>query len=357
MEEIKAKPIGGIFSSKVFKMTSIILGGVCFVFILAFVAFFFWASAGTLPREKRSEVITYDLPAGTPSSRETFTIMTFNLGYLSAMTNNQPAPCPGKEFFRENLEAFVRLLREIQPDFIGFQEIDFHSRRSHYIDQLRAIAESSGYRYAAEAVNWDKRYVPFPYWPPSVHFGRMLSGQAVLSRWPIISAQRVVLEKPRKAPFYFNALYLDRLAQVVKIQAPDHTLVIFNLHLEAFDRETRERQAQVVLDLYRSLKDLYPILLIGDFNSVPPQAPQKKDFPDEPGSDFTRDRTLHYFLEEPSLRPAEVEVLTFPSDRPTRKLDYIFYNHEKVEFIKVFVPKVGSSDHLPVVMEFSFKSR
>jgi endonuclease/exonuclease/phosphatase family metal-dependent hydrolase len=326
------------------------------VAILAVVVFYFWASSGTLPPDKQSEVITYSGAKIPPTTPQTFTIMTYNIGYLSGMANNQPVRRPDKAFFKKNMDTFLQLLKNIQPEFIAFQEIDFYSHRSHDVNQLQTIAESAAYPYAAKAVNWDKRYVPFPYWPPSVHFGRTLSGQAVSSRYPILYTQRIVLQKPATNPFYYNAFYLERLVQVAKIKIDNRYLIILNAHLEAWCRETREKQANVVLDIYRSYKDNYPVLLMGDFNSVPPNAPQKRNFQYEPETDFSTDKTLETFLKEKSLKAAELVNLTFPTDKPTRKLDYIFYNHEKITLIEVSMPDIDSSDHLPLVMKFALKT-
>jgi endonuclease/exonuclease/phosphatase family metal-dependent hydrolase len=336
-------------------MSLTILAILLFVLFLAFVIFYFWASSGTQPRDKLSEIITYTDTPEPPGTQEIFTVMTYNIGYLSGMTNNQPVKRPDKAFFDKNMETFFQLLEEIQPDVIGVQEIDIHSQRSHYVNQLETIAEKAGYKYAAKAINWDKRYLPFPYWPPSLHFGRVLSGQAVLSRWPILSTERFVLQKPKSKPFYYNTFYLDRLIQVVKIKIGGRNLVLLNAHLDAFDRENRENQAKRLLKIYHSFKDDYPVLLIGDFNSIPPDAPRKKDFPDEPVTDFRNDRTIQFFLENPGLKAADINTFTFPTDSPTRKLDYIFYTHDKIELIKVFVPNLDSSDHLPMVIQFSLK--
>lgn len=321
--------------------------------LLALTIFYFWGSSGTLPQEKLSEIIVYsDSTAEPRAETETFTVMTYNIGYLSGMFNNLPVKT-GKSLFENNMKEFLELVKKIQPDVIGFQEIDFNSRRSFYINQLETIAENAGYKYGAVAINWDKRYVPFPYWPPSVHFGKMLSGQAVLSRRPILSTKRVVLEKPANTPFYYNAFYLDRLVQMVKIQIKERVLIVLNVHLEAFDGETREKQVKVVLNIYRSYKDDYPVLLMGDFNCAPPNAPQKKNFVDEPETDFSNEKTIQLLLGENSLKAADLMTFTFPTDNPTHKLDYIFYNHEKMTLINAFVPQIDSSDHLPVVIAFT----
>ncbi|MCP5049176.1 MAG: hypothetical protein GY940_18550 [bacterium] len=335
------------------------------VLVVAFVAFYFWAGSGTLPEEKLSEIISYhDSTPQSPGNTGTFTIMTYNIGYLSGMTNNQSIR-PGKELFDKNMRAVVTQLKKNPPDIITFQEIDYDSKRSYYVEQLQTIAVKAGYTYGAKAVNWDNRYVPFPYWPPSVHFGKVLSGQAVLSRWPISNAERIVLEKPESNAFYYNKFYLDRLIQVVKIGIGGHTLVVLNVHLEAFDQETRESQVQRVMETYRSYKDNYPVLLIGDFNAPPPDALQKKNFADEPEADFTTDKTIAFILKESSLKAAFMEVpaeknqdsvFTFPSDKPTRKLDYIFYHHEKITLVSADTVRIDSSDLLPLVVRFSFAS-
>jgi endonuclease/exonuclease/phosphatase family metal-dependent hydrolase len=341
---------------KKLKMAAILFCILFSVLFLGLAIFYYWASSGILPPEKLSQIIEFPGPLEQPSEhKDVFSVMTYNIGYLSGMLNNLPIKTT-KEHFEKNMQTAIQLLQSLEPDFITFQEIDFQSRRSFYVDQLRTIAEKAGYKYAAVAVNWDKHYVPFPYWPPSAHFGKMLSGQAVLSRWPILSAQRVALEKPGGRPFYYKALYLDRLIQAVKIQIKEREIIILNVHLEAFDRETRERQAVKVLDMYRSFKDDYPVLVIGDFNCVPPDATQKNNFIDEPDIDFTNDNTIELFLAEKSLSAAEPVTFTFPSDSPTRKLDHIFYNHDKITLVKSWVATgIACSDHLPLIIQFSLK--
>ena len=336
-----------------FKMILVGLGILVALLVIAITIFYFWASSSSIPGNKLSEIINYPGTTPPPPDLDTFTIMTYNIGYLSGMTNNLPVKTE-KELFDTNKKTFLQLLDRVKPDILATQEIDFDSKRSFHVNQPQAIARDTDLKYTAVAINWDKRYVPFPYWPPSVHFGKIVSGQAVLSRWPIVSAERVVLIKPVNKPFFYNALYLDRLAQVVKIEIGEKTLVVLNVHLEAFDNETREKQAQRVLDIYGEYKENYPVILLGDFNCLPPNAKQKKGFSDEPDIDFDGDKTIGIFLAEKSLKPAELETVTFPANKPTRKLDYFFYNHEKLTLVKTFAPVIDSSDHLPLVMEFSF---
>ena len=45
-----------------------------------------------------------------------------------------------------------------------------------------------------------------------LHFGSMLSGQSILSKYPLKDHQRIILERVKDNPFYRDALYLERLA-------------------------------------------------------------------------------------------------------------------------------------------------
>lgn len=326
-------------------------GIIILLFFLALGIFYFWGSDGNI--SQLNELKQYDVPPGI--SKDTFSVMTFNIGFLSGMTNNLPVE-PDPELYKKNLKAAYTFIDDIDPDFIGFQEIDFQSERSFSINQLDSIARYSEYAYGVAATNWDKNYVPFPYWPPSVHFGKMHSGQAILSKYPVVESKRIVLEQPENAPFYYNAFYLDRLIQVTKINVNKNTpLILMNVHLEAFDQETREQQAQVVLDQYKKFKDKFPVLLIGDFNMRPPYASEK----------ISDEATIQYFLEEPGLKAAitksmylagESDYFTYNTEKPYEQLDYIFYNSDKIHAVEAYVAQEAKqiSDHLPVVMEFTF---
>jgi endonuclease/exonuclease/phosphatase family metal-dependent hydrolase len=346
---------------KVFIIISAVIVG---LLLTGPVIFYFWASSGNIATDSLSEifVINKDWIPET-GEKKTYTVMTYNIGYLSGMMNKQTASVE-KDFYDKNLQTFLNLISELKPDIIGFQEIDFHSNRSHYVDQLTTIANHGKYAYADRAINWDKNYVPFPRWPPSVHFGHMLSGQAVVSKYVVESAERIVLQKPVNKLFFYNAFYLDRLAQVVTISINTKKLIIINVHLDALDRETREEQVKVILNLYRSYKDNYAVLLLGDFNCTPPNATQLKNFPRAPNLDFTNETTIDLLIQEEGLKEAvihssdiieEKKTFTFPADLPNRKIDYIFYNSNKLESVAAYVPQLDSSDHLPVVMEFKIK--
>ncbi|MEN8153780.1 MAG: endonuclease/exonuclease/phosphatase family protein [Acidobacteriota bacterium] len=330
-------------------------------FVLIFsiiIIFLFWASSGISGKKPLSGIKIFTENINDVIKKQPFTIMTYNCGYFSGMRNNI-AVSSSKDFYIHNLDNFIKILREHPPEIICFQEIDFNSKRSHYINQMDYLSGYLKYKYGAYAVNWNKRYVPFPYWPPSAHFKKILSGQSVLSVFPIRKSNRIVLEMP-KNPFYYNLFYLNRLIQTTEIKINNKIIIVMNIHLEAFDKKTREKQSAHVLKYYRkNFKNKFPVIILGDFNCVRPDAEKKNNFEDEPETDYYGEKTIELFLDEESLTSAmpysKPDSNTFPSVNPDRKLDFIFFTKNKIEMIKSDILHVKSSDHLPLLMQFNLK--
>ena len=137
------------------------IGGISLgLIIFAVVVFYFWGSSNAHPREKYIEVVDY--PGSTPTTNKNeFTIITYNIGYLSGLTNNK-AVDRSKKLFDDNLKTVINALKPLNADFIGFQEIDLASKRSFKVNQVSELAEALSFNQAAIAVNWDKNYEPIP---------------------------------------------------------------------------------------------------------------------------------------------------------------------------------------------------
>ncbi len=303
---------------RAFRIVGLLVGGLVF----GVAGVFFWASSGALSDDELAQVRTYTAQPDT-TWPDTLTVITYNIGYLSGMRNNEPVVRPDS-LFHANMDQAAGYLRAASPDIVALQEIDFGGARAAHVHQLDTLAARLGYPGAVQAVNWDERYLPFPYGRPAVHFGRTLSGQAVLSHFPVRRHVRRTLPRPPQ-PFFRDAFYLDRLAQVGVLDVGGHPLAVINVHLEAFDVGTREEQARVVNDLYHRLADSgIPTLLLGDFNS-----PLSSD--EEGGHAGAEDATMQHILDGTGLRsavnPASADAAsaTYPADAPARKVDHIFY--------------------------------
>lgn len=310
--------------------------------IIAIVIFFFWASSSTLEENGYAKLTTTD-GITIPVNDSIFSIVTYNIGYLSGMTNNLPIAKP-KELFDKNLQKVLKETKLIAPDIIAFQEIDYNASRSYHVNQEEKIA-NLGYPFRAKTINWDERYLPFPYWPVSMHFGKVVSGQSIISKYQLKEQQRIVLPRVADAPFYRDAFYLERLAQVVKVVLNGKEVILINIHLEAFDKETRVKQFQEVLELFNAYKENYPTILLGDFNA---RARNEKAIVQKM---FGMKNVGNAAFDSYNL------ANTFDTKNPLVRIDYIFYTKNSIDYIsgKVLHNFEQASDHLPVLMEFKLR--
>ena len=313
-----------------------------FILIISSIVFFFWASSPNFSEKEYSKIFTNEYPQKTDTD-SIYSIVTYNIGYLSGMTNNRAVAKP-KSLFDQNLKKVLDNFSLLNVDIIAFQEIDYNSARSFDVNQQNEIAKL-GYNAVAQAVNWDETYVPFPYWPPSMHFGKILSGQSILSKFPLKEHQRVVLERVKDNPFYRDALYLDRLAQVVKTTIENKTVAVINVHLEAFDKSTRVHQFNFVLDLFKKHAAKHPTILLGDFNS------RARDSEAVVQTLFNMPTVGNAVFETENVRN------TFNTKNPFERIDYIFYTKNSIEYVdgKILTQFGEASDHLPVEMRFRLR--
>lgn len=310
--------------------------------ILALIVMLYWASSPSYDPEEYVQLLEGKFPQ--PINQDgTFSIVTYNIGYLSGMTNNLPVE-HNKSLFDDNLITVKNQIRKIDPDIICLQEIDFNSSRSFHVNQQEAIRQL-GYNYTFQAVNWDENYLPFPGYDITYHYGKIYSGQSIISKYPINNPERVVLERVEDTPFYRDAFYLDRLAQVCTITLNGTEIVMINVHLEAFDKSTRAKQTEHIASIFNKYKDIKPTLMVGDFNSDP-------TYPNATIVTLMNISGIAYVPLD-----SESNQNTFPSPDPKVRIDYIFYNEAFIamESEKVLSSFGQSSDHLPVMMKFKLK--
>ena len=265
------------------------------------------------------------------------------------MTNNLPVK-RSVPLFSNNLAAIEDFLRITKPDLVGFQEMDFGSARSYYQNQGDSISKACSLPFYFSSINWDKNYVPFPQESIRHHFGRILSGQAIYSRFPLTATSKITLEKPRNRNFIYRSFYLDRLIQMADWQVGGKTIRVLNLHLEAFEEETRISQAYIVRQLIESLADSLPLIVLGDFNGMPPVETEHT-------------QTMEIILGASGIASAvDMEMYegnkhkyyTFSSRNPFEMIDYILYNPKFIQKTDagVFALAGEISDHFPVYMDF-----
>ena len=327
-----------------------ILFGLLLIPIFGFVSFYFWASSATLSRNQYDKIETLDAQLASIDNIDTLKALTYNIGYLSGMTNNE-AVISTSDFYDRNLNRAVAIVNQYNPDILGLQEIDFGAQRSYAINQANELGSRGDFFNAYNSINWDKRYVPFPYGLPKYNFGKMLSGQSILAKSTLLPLGRETLPKPINAPFYYNAFYLDRLIQIADWVVGNDTIKVMNLHLEAFDKETRLLHGEKVRELYEAYYQDGPLLILGDFNSQLPQLSQD---------------AMSIILDAPEIASAvdwqlyqtdSTSYYTYSSVDPVYMIDYILFNSNFIERIDAGVLREAGdiSDHLPLYFEFVLK--
>ncbi len=315
-----------------------------------------WAVGPTLPKE--STLGADELPHASPlPPKDAITITTYNIGHGQGIKAD-PTDWRDKKFTEKKMSELAAVLAKIGSDIVLLQEVDLDSNRTHHINEAQYLAENAGYPYYACALLWDKNYIPFPIWPLAHHLGSMKAANCTLSRYPLKNHLRIVYDKPAANPYWYNLGYIDRGAQRVEVQIGNKTLTVVNVHLEAYDIKTREEQARLLMKWVKLIPG--PYILGGDFNSLPPEAKVRNGFPDDPTDDESLDTTMqivrngfsHYNEALPlSLHQTdEQSTFTFRSDKPTRRIDYIFGGPgTHVSKGRVVKEALDASDHLPVV--------
>jgi len=328
------------------------------VLLVTLMALFFWASGGDSDDREVSPGLIIDRSAevAPKAAAIELTVVTFNIGYGRGPAGDESGPWT-REHIVKHLDGIASQLVAIDADLAFLQEVDLASSRSHDIDEGRYLADKARYPFASCVTTWEKNYVPFPYWPPSRHYGAMKSGQCILSRFPITSSTRHRLPQPASNPWWRNAFYLNRALDLVKIKVGETTFDIVNVHLEAFDTDNRMDHAQRLVNLIdQGGLDKRRLIVAGDFNAPPPEATQRKGFVDEPEADFTGDATIALLRNVDGLTQTLVDesVFTFPADLPSRRLDYIFIGAGlSVVETRVVTDSGPWSDHLPVFARLS----
>ncbi|HSK13402.1 MAG TPA: endonuclease/exonuclease/phosphatase family protein [Phnomibacter sp.] len=216
-----------------------------------------------------------------------------------------------------DVPTLARYIHEQQADIVALQEVDSMCNRSGRIDIMQELGRLTGmYYYFGKAMNYDGGGY----------------GEGLLCRWPILNIATLQLptdpalsSEPRSAieatvlingkrPFKFIATHLD--------------------HLD--DEKDRMLQTKFLAERYKEEK--MPFILAGDMNALPDSKPMEQllSIADIPRHD--------------DLQP------TWPSKKPTLKIDYILFSKNggwrSLRFKVLNEDHI--SDHRPVMAEVAF---
>ena len=306
---------------------------------------------------------------------EDHTIMSWNIGY-GALGDNADFFMDGGEMVKsadenrvmENMEGIMSNIEAVEPDIIFLQEADYNSARSYNIDEVAMLRDRFKGYASTYGVNYRTPFVPYPM-PP---LGKVDSGIMTFTKYRVNSASRIQLPIPFKWPV--STVNLKRCVTETHLPLKDQNgtkldkeLVLFNLHLEAYDSgEGKIAQTKMLEKLLTEERAAGNYVIAGgDFNQI-----------------FSTEDKDAYPAQEGKWQPGEIDVSqlgegwqflmdeTVPScrslDQPYAGADidgfqfylidgFIASDNIQVEELKTMDLDFANSDHNPVVLTFTLK--
>ncbi len=320
------------------------------IFFLGILSFLYWAqhnslAIGEFQAEKGQNETLLERELG---AIQEVRVMSWNLAFVHGVGSEGVNYIPKeKKEYEEKLEKMARVISENKVDILLLQEVDWESQRSHYIDQVRELGIKANLPFYSKALSWELNYLAFPYWPISHHFGRIKSGGAILSRFPIKESSYKLFSKPKRLPWWYQPFYLYRYVQMAEIEINEKNFLVFNHHLEAFDKENRQENAKESIGFMRnfiSQTDAQVLVYGGDFNAIESEAPKVQGYEDDKTIEFMN------FLESFSSSLTGTSF-TYSSHDLDRKLDYLFVKKENLISSRVVSEAQELSDHLPILVK------
>lgn len=216
-----------------------------------------------------------------------------------------------------DLNRIGLVLEQSQTDLIGLQEVDGNADRSCNVDQSA---------YLANHLKIEYHYAPALTTP-------FLYGNAILSKFPILAKENLIMKKTETAE--------DRSVAVTKVRIANQSITFIATHLSLADKERLE-QVKFIADYVRSVDT--PVVVVGDWNSEPGSPAYKT---------ITRqlvDAAAFMGLTAPTFRGFPLQK----SD-PGLCIDYVFVS-EDIKVHSVEVIDTPASDHFPVKALLSLKT-
>lgn len=202
-----------------------------------------------------------------------FSIMSWNIGYGALgdnadffMDGGKGVKTADRERVLSNMQGVIDESTLQNPDIIFYQETDKDSTRSEHINEYEMLQNTFQEYCSSYANNFKVAFLPYPV-PP---IGKVDSGVATFSRYPVSGAERVQLPIPFAWPIRMANLKRCVLVSRIPVKDTDKELVLFNLHLEAYDSgEGKVAQTNMLAELIEAeaAKGNY-VIAGGDFNQI-----------------------------------------------------------------------------------------
>jgi endonuclease/exonuclease/phosphatase family metal-dependent hydrolase len=209
-----------------------------------------------------------------------------------------------------DFDIMAKAIVDCGADIVGLNEMRDGECPPEFDAQCRILAEKSGL----------ENY----YFAKALQFKEGGYGNGMISRYKIISAETIHVPDPEVRKY--NGYYEHRVLLKARLE---NGLTVMIIHF-GLNPDEAENAVKTVLENLESEK----CVLMGDFNVTP----------DDPVLAPIRERM------NDAAALFGGEKLSFPSDKPTQKIDYIFASPD-IEIVSADIPAIVASDHRPHVAE------
>jgi endonuclease/exonuclease/phosphatase family metal-dependent hydrolase len=239
------------------------------------------------------------------SAKTTLRVMTYNIHVGVGMDK------------KLDLQRIADVINNEHPDFVGLQEVDRGVKRTEGKDEIAELAKMTSMNYVF-AHNLDYQGGQY--------------GVAVLSRFPTARVDHRKYENLREA---------ERRGMIrVEVVIGGRTINFVTTHLDYQYDDGRLFEAQQLQKFLQDVKG--PLIVVGDFN-------------DEP-SGAAYNLMLAGFDDAWLQGSAKAAGLTYPADKPVKRIDYVFTRRaDGMKAKKAWVVNTLASDHLPLVVDLELR--
>lgn len=212
-----------------------------------------------------------------------------------------------RHFFRNESVQFARIANffdDKQIDIALISEIDDIAYKTKWTSHTKFISESCGLKH-------------FKFFPTFRIRSLFQGGNAILSRYPLLSAETIKLPGGRWSRYINKATFKHNGVEIA----------IFITHL-SLGKKSRTLQIKAIADIL--VQEKQPVVLGGDFNTT------------------SDDELLPLYAI--GMKSTEMQF-TYPSWKPLEKRDYVLVN-AAFEGSEGYVDtSIRFSDHLPIITE------
>lgn len=341
------------------------------IFLVSFGLFMIWWLNYFPGETEKAELACDGKAPKTLKPGDTIRVLSWNIQYGASRNyhffyDGGPDVYAEKKVVEDNLQKMLKVLKEVKPDVILWQEFDRGSNRTHMLDELKVFWRGDPQYACWSATPYHKSaFVPSP---GKKFLKRVDMELGVFSKYKITHASRHALPMLKES-FLRRAFNLKRA--ILKVELPvegGKSLTFLNTHFSAFSfgDGTLDKQVKKLQTLALEAEKKGYTVTAGDLNLLPPG-----DNPERLGKaaatfySKTHNpiaplyKTLHPALsvEDYNKAPAKYNTYMPPKkSKADRWIDHVFVSKDiEVKKYEVLSQHHALSDHLPIVFEITLK--